>query len=110
MKKSKQVYCQGHKDKGLTPLMIPFHKNSLGQEYTCAVCSGTRVFNQSIIQHLPDDKHFGFIKGKKNDIFFHFNDLACNFRPSKGMRVSYEVVFLDDNANRKIQAINVQPI
>lgn len=101
-----QVYCKQHKDKNLFPVMIYFGDNSLGREYICAVCSGVRVFNTGEIISLKSG--YGFINNQKDNIFFHFSNLADDFEPYLGQKVSYEVSFIE-HKTKKIQAINVRP-
>ncbi|MCD6306451.1 MAG: hypothetical protein J7M32_09205 [Deltaproteobacteria bacterium] len=101
-----RVYCKQHKDR--MPVMIPFHRNSLGQEYICAVCSAVRVFNTGQIVNIVSKGRYGFIKGEKENIFFSFRNLAIPFTPRIGMIVSYEIAFLDDPV-KKYHAIDVSP-
>jgi len=102
-----KIYCQHHNDKNLLPTMIRFGVNSLGKQYICAVCSGVRVFNTAQIVSLNFKGHYGFIAGKKENIFFHFSKLAYRFKPRTGQTVSYEVSFLEDG---RLQAINLKPV
>jgi len=99
-----KVYCQHHKDKELMPAMIYFGDNSIGKQFICAVCSGVRVFNVGEIVSLKNQ--YGFIKGKKEDIFFHFSNLAYDYKVYSGMKVSFEISFLE---NDRLQAINIKP-
>lgn len=102
-----KIYCQQHRDKNLLPVMIHFGKSSLGQQYICAVCSGVRVFNTGKIVSLKPESGYGFISGKKENVFFHFSNLARAFEPCVGMSVSFEVSFLEDG---RVQATNVKPL
>lgn len=102
-----KVYCQQHRDRDLRPVMIHFGKSSLGRQYICAVCSGVRVFSAGQIVSLKPEGRFGFISGEKENVFFHFSNLAYDFKPYEGMLVTYEVSFLEDN---RVQAINVKPL
>ena len=101
-----KVVCEHHRDRKIKPVMICFGRNSLGKQYICAVCSGVRQFNSGRIISFDPVKRFGFINGVKENIYFHFNNLAYDFRSHKGMLVSYEIQFLD--GDRK-QAINIKP-
>ena len=101
----KQVICPRHSDKNLKPVMIYFAKGSLGWQYICAVCSGVRVFNTGKIYKISGQ--YGFISGRKDGFFFHFSNLAYDFKPYVGLVVSFEVSFLD---NGRVQAINVKPV
>lgn len=100
-----KIICQHHQDKNVKPTMIYFGKNSLGKEYICAVCSGIRTFNTGKIIKIKPESQYGFINGIKDNIFFHFSNLAYDFRFHKGMPVSYEVSF----ENNRIQAVNIKP-
>lgn len=102
-----KVHCQRHE--GVKPVMIPFHRNSLGQEYICAVCSAVRVFDSGEIVNIVPKGHYGFIKGEKENVFFSFQNLAVPFTPRIGMIVSYEISFLDDPV-KKYHAIDVSPM
>ena len=101
-----KVLCTEHANKMFKPVMIHFGRNSLGKQYVCAVCSAVRQFNSGRIVSLNTDKGFGFINGVKENIFFHFSNLASDFRLRKEMLLSYEIQFLADG---KIQAINITP-
>lgn len=99
-----KVTCPNHRDRNLSPMMIHFRKGSLGREYVCAVCSGVRVFNTG--QIIQVQGQYGFISGKKENVFFHFSNRAYTFKLYVGMRVCFEVTFLDDG---RLNAINVKP-
>lgn len=101
-----KIICKNHQNRNLSPVMIHFSKNSLGKQYICAICSGVRVFNTGKIVTLNLEKKYGFIDGEKENFFFHFSNLAYNFVPLKGMKVSFEVSFLDES---RIQAIKIKP-
>ncbi len=102
-----KIHCQHHQDSNLDPVMIHFGDNGLGRQYICAVCSRVRVFNVGEIVSLSPSGQYGFISGQKENFFFHFSNLASEFTPQKGMTVSFEISFLENN---RIQAIGVEPL
>ena len=101
-----KVFCTDHLIKNRKPVMIHFGKNSLGEQYVCAVCSAVKQFNSGRIVSLNPEKQFGFINGVKGNIFFHFSNLSSDFSLQKGMILSYEIQFLEGD---EIQAINITP-
>jgi len=105
----RSVYCQHHRERKLLPVMIYFNNGSLGKEYICAVCSGVRTFNTGKIVSIVPECGYGFISGVKENIFFHFSNLAYDIRLHKGMAVSYEIEFLEDR-KFNYQATNIRPL
>ncbi|MBN2373966.1 cold shock domain-containing protein [bacterium] len=99
-----RLFCKNHQDQNLNPLMIQFGESALGKEYICCVCSSVRVLNEGTILSL--NGNYGFISGGKKNFFFHFNNLAYGFTPFLGMRVEFEVCYLEDGRN---QAVNIKP-
>jgi cold shock CspA family protein len=99
------IICQYHKDKGLHPKMINFGKSPLGTtQYVCARCARIRSFGEGQIVTLKNE--YGFIRSGTKDYFFHYKNLANNLKPFSGMRVQFEVLFLDND----LEAINIKPI
>lgn len=109
-----KVYCnEKHEETDSAPAMINFNSNGLGQEYICAKCAAVRVFNTGKIVMLDDSKQWGFITGPKDNIYFKTSSLVSPFTPAKGMFLSYEVAFFNNNDgdNKKnYQAINIEQL
>jgi len=100
-----KVQCQYHQEKGIKPVMIPFGTNSLGTtEYICAVCSRIRHFGVGEV--LSYKQGYGFIKGSRQNFFFHHSNLAYPCQPTTGMQVSFELLFME---NDRVQAVHVKP-
>ncbi len=102
-----EVHCPHHQESNLSPAMIYFGDNVLGKQYICAVCSRVRVFNTGEIVSFSPVGRYGFISGQKENFFFHLSNCVSGFIPEKGMTVSFEISFLEDN---RVQAIMVKPL
>jgi len=99
------IKCQYHKNKGLHPKMINFGTGSMGTEqFVCARCARIRSFGEGRIITLKES--YGFVRTSKKDFFFHFKNLSDNLNLSIGMRVKFEVLFLDND----LEAINIKKL
>lgn len=100
-----KVYCSEHQDRQLKPVMVFCGPGPWGgKQYCCALCGRMRTFAHGRI--LKIIHQYGFIGTEKENLFFHFNNLACSFVPSVGMEVSFEIGFFDGD---KVQAVGVRP-
>ncbi len=105
-----KVHCQEKHNHWLSkpPAMIAIGENGLGKEFICCVCRTKRIFNTAEILTVNYPERYGFIKGGKDNFYFHFSDLAWNFRPEIEIAVSFEIVFLG-GGKHKFKAIDIKP-
>lgn len=79
------VICEHHGDR--KPRMIKIKKNTLGQDYICAVCTRIRTFNQGIVISVNQKM---MVKAE-NGITFEFDQ--ANTRLPEGKKIAFEVVY-----------------